>query len=226
MGFYAVVMTPENVYRPPAIVPETLHSTFTRDEWHYMGKAFAAWFLGGSLLLALVGTIQFGISLSQFGGQEYLARIVLLEVFARYGAGIVIAAACNTLILVTHRRVKAEILQPVQNVSLWVPGCLGLTTPIAMALIFGFSLAIITYWVGVPWADSWKGMQRSWRWVDIVSSSLSVMVIAALLVALVPQIMRLLFRFRGWLILKFIITAQVTGLVFSVVRSIWNVVLH
>ncbi len=223
--FVNVPMTPENVYRPPAIVPDANHSTFTHDEWRYMAKVFAAWFLGGSLLLAIVETSQFSFALSQFGAQEYTTRLVTMTVFFRHGAGLVIFAACNTLVMVTHRRAKAEILRPVQKLPLWIPGCLGLTTPIAMALICGFSLAIITYWIGLPSADSWNHMQGVIRWVDVASSILSVMVVTALLVALVPQIMRLLFRFRGWLILKLIIMAPVTGLVLAVVRPVWKAIL-
>ena len=103
------------------------------------------------MFFALVGTLPFGMSLSQFGAREYLARVVMLEVLSRYGASLVSSAACNTLVMVTHRRAKASILQPVQKLPWWIPGCLGLTTPIAMALIFALSLVIITYWVGVPW---------------------------------------------------------------------------
>jgi hypothetical protein len=217
-------MISDDVYRPPAIEPEANHSTFAPDEWRYKKKVFAAWILGGSVFMALYETLLFGWSLSQFGGEEYTARVVLLDVFARSGTGVVIFAACNTLVMVTHRRTKAEVLEPVQHVPLWIPGVLGLTTPIAITLILGLSLALITYRMGVPWTDSWKGIQTSVRWTDFVISILCVVVITALVTALIPQVMRLLFRFRGWLILKFIVIAFAIAPILSVVRLVWNVI--
>lgn len=218
-------MTTDDLYRPPAVERAANHSTFAPDEWRYMAKVFAAWFLGGSLLIAFVGTWQFGMVLSQFGAEEYLGRVVMLEVLGRSGASLVMVAACNTLVMVTHRRAKAAILEPVQKPPWWIPGCLGLATPIAMAVMLGSSLVITTYWVGVPWAASWKGLQAGMRWIDFASSILSVTVVAALLVALVPQTMRLFLRLRGWLLLEIIIASQVIGSVTYLIHSAWNAVL-
>lgn len=185
---------------------------------------FAAWFLGGSLLLTLVDMWQMNWALSQFGGQEYLARVVVLSVLGSYGPALPIAAACNTLVMVTHRRAKAAMAQPVQRVPWWICGFLGSVTPMAMALIVGLSLAIITYGIGVPWADSWKGIQAAFQWRYVATAVLSVVVTAALLVALVPHVMRLLFRFRGWVIVNCIISVQVSGVVLYVVGAVLNAI--
>jgi hypothetical protein len=197
---------------------------FSREEWIYMAKVFAIWFLGGSLLLTLVMIWQMNWALSQFGGQEYLARVVTLAIPASYGPGLPIAAACNTLVMVTHRRSNAGIMQPVHPVPWWIAGCLGLTTPLAMALIFGMSLAIITYEIGVPWADSWKGIQVAFQWRYMATAVVSVVTTAAIMVALLPRVMHVLFRFRGWVILKCIVLVQLSGVVLYPVLSIWNAI--
>jgi len=189
-----------------------------------MGKAFAAWFLGGSLWLALVPTLQLGFALSQFGAQEYVTQIVTWNVISRDGATLVIFAAGNTLVMVTHRRAKATILQPVPKLHLWIPACLGFTTPLAMALICGWSVAISTFFMGVPWADSSKHLGRTLHFTDFAGSILSVLVGATLVVVLAPQMMRLLIRFQGWLILKFIIVMQVTRLALAVVGLVWKAI--
>jgi ABC-type transporter Mla maintaining outer membrane lipid asymmetry permease subunit MlaE len=58
----------------------TRKSVFPRDEWLYIAKVFSAWLLGGSLLIALVLTGQFYLAFSQFGGEEYIGRVVALAI--------------------------------------------------------------------------------------------------------------------------------------------------
>jgi hypothetical protein len=216
----------EDRYRGPASdEPAADTSRLSKEEWRYAAKVFATWFLGGSVLWTLILIWQSNWALSQFGGQQYLARVVVLQLFNLYGAGLPIAAACITLVMVTELRVKAAKLEPVHPVPWWIGGCLGLTTPVAMALILGLSLAIITYGVGVPWADSWKGIQVAFGWSYFASAILSVVSASMLLVVLTPRLMRLLLRFRGWVILKCIVLMNVIGLVLHFILSMWNAIL-
>lgn len=216
----------EDRYRPPSSnEPAADTSRLSKDEWRYAAKVFVAWFLAGSVLIALVATWQNNFALSQFGGQEYLARVMTLAIPGSYGPMLSIAAACIALVMVTERRARAAIPRPVQRIPWWVAGFLGLITPIAMALILGSSLAIITYGVGVPWADSWKGIQAAFKWRDVASAIFSVVITSALLSALVQRVTRVLFRFRGWVFLKCIVLMNVSGVVLGLVLSVWNAIL-
>jgi hypothetical protein len=211
-------MTDDDVYRPPATEWFENHSTFSPEEWRYMARVFALWFFGSAILVAVVATWQMQTSLSAFGGDEYLPRVMTLAIVGEIGAGLVIASAGNTLVMVTERRAKRAELAPVQRLPWSIVGGMGSATPIAMVLILGLSLAISTFLVGIPWDTSWSNVRASWHWDDVAISILSVIVGAVVLVANVSQVMRVLFRFRGWLILKLIVMSQALGLLLYLVQ--------
>lgn len=215
----------DDAYRAPRAEPVTEHSTFSAEEWRYLGKVYASWFFGGVLLLAMVVTGQIYFSLSQFGGQEYLARVVTLSVLSQYGPGLVMAAACNTLAMVTERRAKRAIVEPVEKVPWSLVGLFGVLSPMAMGLILGLSLAIITFVVGIPLDTSWTGIRAGAHLRDMVISTIAVVVCAFVVVGTVSQTMRILTRFRGWLLLKFIITNQIMGLIFVLVKTMVTLIL-
>ena len=186
-----------------------------------MAKVFAWWILGGSLLFALVVTWQAGMALSHFGRWKNFAHVAGILVLGNFGPELLIAAACNTLVMVTERRASSAMVQPVRQVPWWIAGFLGLIAPIAMALIFGLSLMSIAY-SREFWAVSWKGIQMAFQLGHFGASVLSVVITAALLVALGPYIMRILLNVHGWFILKCIVLMQVANVVLYPLLSVWN----
>ncbi len=210
-------MNSNDVYRPPAAESPPIHSTFSKEEWRYSVRTFVAWLVGLSILLAVVLTTQYYLSLSQFGGETHLARFITLAVF-QYAPGVVIGSACNTLAMVTERRAKDANREPVQRVPWSIVGILGSATLLAAGLFWVVSLSFVTFAVGVPWGQSWTGILSLACWSDLAISLLSVVLGAVVLVASVGPTMRLLLRFRGWLILKFIVMAQAMGLLLYMVR--------
>ncbi|HRI68245.1 MAG TPA: hypothetical protein PK156_28645 [Polyangium sp.] len=218
-------MNSDEVYRPPAGYEPAEHSRFSAEEWRYMGRVFLLWLVGGALLLALVRTGQNYFALSQFGGEEYLARVMTIEVVSRNGPGLVIAAACNTLAMVTERRAKRSILEPVSEVPWSVIGLLVALSPVATGLILALSLAIITFIVKIPFDTSLVGIRAGMHLRDVVISISAVLACAFGIMGVISQVMRVLSRFRGWLLLKFIIVSQIVGVLFSLVDRMASLVL-
>ena len=107
---------PDNPYEPPHADVASPHSTFSPDEWRTMAKVFGGWVLGGALVLTSVLALQMNMALSQFGGQEYLARVMMISVTNQYASMLIVASICNTLVMVTERRAKRhpDSLRPIE----------------------------------------------------------------------------------------------------------------
>lgn len=192
------------IYRPPIADVEPNHSAFSADEWRYMAKIFAYWVVGGALVLSCFTTWRFHFALSQFGGQEYLGRIVALAAADLQAPSLVLAAACNALVMVTERRTKAGVTEPVQRLPGTIAIILVLLTPLVMALMLGIALACTALMVGIPSYESLRGVLKHVHPRDLSIAIAPVVVGAFVIVVSTPHIMRVLARFQGWLLLKYL----------------------
>lgn len=200
-------MTLENPYRPPAPIPETAHSTFSPDEWVYITKVFGACLVFWAILVAMYTTWQTHFALSQFGAEDYLGRIVALTIPAQHGATIVLLAAINAFVMVTHRRTKRKILEPVQTISWSLVGLLLVVTPMTITLTLGMSLFASVLLFGLAWNQTFSSLQQGLHLFDAARAMLLVLLCGTILVLLAPGVMRRLLRFPGWLFGKIAVTS-------------------
>jgi len=217
-------MTLENPYQPPATPAATPHSVFSRDEWLYMAKVFSAWLLGGSLLIALVVTGQFYLALSQFGGEEYVGRVVALAIPGQYGAILVMIAAANTLVMVTHRRTKSGILDPAQSIPWAIVPLLTFLAPLMIAWMLALSLFSSAILFGIPWDHTWTSMRQGLHFGDAGRAMFTVFLSGIILVFFSHSIMRRLARIQGRLLLKILLTSQAMGLCVYLLQAMTSVV--
>ena len=213
-------MTNENAYQPPAEASPTNHGAFSADEWSYITKVFTAWLIGLAIWYAGVLTFSFHFSLSQFGGTEYLARVALLALTGEYGPQIVTLASFNTLVMITDRRAKRELLQPVDGLPWWTGAALGLAVPVAMFVATVTSLLLITFVAEIPWATSWQSARKSYGLRDVGFVLIQWLPPTLVLMFASAPLMRFLLRFRGRLILKLFATMFVVGALLHPLRKI------
>ncbi len=210
---------PDNPYEPPLVDVVSPYATFSREEWRTMGKVFGWWVVGGAVVLTSVVAFQMNMALSQFGGQEYLARVMTMGITNQYASTLVIASMCNTLVITTDRRAKRDVLVPVRRLPLLVIIWAALATPIAMALMLALT-TVITYRLDIPVNASLKGFAQGFHGTDVVLSILTVLLLSAAFVGSISQLMAILLRFRGRLILKCIILTQASGLLLYVIQRV------
>lgn len=210
---------PDNPYEPPHADVASPHSTFSPDEWRTMAKVFGGWVLGGALVLTAVLALQMNMALSQFGGQEYLARVMMISVTNQYASMLIVASICNTLVMVTERRAKRNIFVPVQRLPLIVPIFSAFAVPIAMIVMLALTIGI-AHGLDIPLSASWKGLEIGFHGIDVALSTLAVLLLSAALSAHISQLMEIFLRYRGRLILKCLIVTQVSGFVLYVIQRV------
>lgn len=213
-------MTLENPYQPPAVSPLAAHSGFSRDEWFYMAKVFSLWLLVSSFLVAFIVTGQMHFALSQFNSEGFLGRITALTLPGQYGAAIVMFAASSAFVMVTHRRTKREILEPVQTFPWFLVLLLSVVTPIAITLALAMSLFTSGLLFGLPWNQTLLSMKQGLHPIDCARSMLVVFLCSTVLTFAAGPLMRRLIRIRGWLMLKIIAVSQFLGLVVFIFQSV------
>jgi hypothetical protein len=210
----------DNPYQPPADSDVIAQSTFSQDEWRYIAKIFSAWLIAVAILVALYITTQMFLSLSQFGGENYLGRVLALAIPAQYGAALVIMAASNTFVMVMERRSKQKTKQLPPRFPWWIVLFLTIVTPLTIAFTLAASQLSSALLFGISLGATWTSMRQGIHWEDIGRASFAVFSTSIILVLIASRIAQILHRFAGWLILKVIVVGQVFGLLVFMIQSV------
>ncbi len=205
----------ENAYEAPVEEAPTNHSRFSADEWRYMANEFTAWLVGFAIWCACILVAQLHYTLQTFNAEKHIAGILFVSTARDLSVHIVFIAAINTLVMVTERRAKRELLQPVLFAPWWTPGILVLALLVANVVAIGLGLILTTFAVGIPWLTSWESVCRTFVPKDLMFPIIYMGALTPLLMFCTGPWMRLQFRFRGRLILKLLVAMFLMGLVKS-----------
>lgn len=210
---YTRAVTNENPYQVPAGHSSANHSTFSADEWRYMAKVFAAWLVGFAAWSACVRVAQLHYALQTFNAERHIAGIHFVSTARDLSIHITFIAAFNTLVMVTERRAKREILQRVLFAPWWTPGVLVLALLVANLVAIGLGLILTTFVVGIPWLTSWESIRTHFLPKDLLFPVIHIIPMTFLLMFGIGPWMRAQFRFHGWLIPKLLVAMFLVGLV-------------
>lgn len=157
------------------------------------------------------------LSLSQFGGENYLGRVLALAIPGQYGAALVMMAASNTFVMVMERRSKQKPKQLPPRFPSWIVFFLTIITPLTIAFTLAASQLASALLFGISLGATWTSMQQGIHWGDIGRASFAVFLTSIVFVLIASKVAQILHRFAGWLILKIIVVGHLWGLlVFSI----------
>ncbi len=211
----------EDRYRGPASdEPAADASRLSKEEWRYAAKVFAIATLAWSILCGLWLTMQTIYALRAFNAEARVAGIVAVSAFREVASRSVQAAVCLALVLMVHRRTKADIPPP--RSGLFAPMFLivPVVTPLAGILICTVSMLFLVYGYDQPFALAWESIDKTFRFSDVAIGILRAAASSFVVAAFGADLARLLARVQGWPILKYIILSFVAGVVASIESSV------
>lgn len=212
-------MVDENAYQAPAETPVANHSTFSADEWRYMAKVFAAWLTGYAIWDACITVAQISYGLRVFSADRFVASLYLTSLVLSGSVRITFCAVVNTLVMVTERRAKREITQAIQRLPWWIGGVWSLAILWGMLVALGVCVLIVVFVLDIDFEVLSEPLGRLVVRSDIPLVVMQIIPMTLLLMFGTAPLMRLQFRFRGWLIPKLLVAMFLVGLVVGFVYN-------
>ncbi len=218
-------MIPDDVYRPPSSDESAADtSRLSKDEWRYAAKLFVIATLVLSILNGLLLTLQTILALRAFNLEARVAGIVAVSALRQVGLLAVQLAVCIALILVVHRRTKANIPPPQTGLLLPMFLIVPLVTPIAGVIMCTVSMLFLMFGYDQGFAIGWDAIHKTFVFSDAIIGMLLAAAGSIVFAGPSAELARLLARVRGWAILKCFIASFLTGVVTSLVGTVvWQV---
>lgn len=219
-------MTSDDVYRPPsADAPPANHSTFSAEEWRYIGKVFAWWVVGASIVVGVGLTVQTVYALKAFSAAGRTGGIVAVSALRQMAPTVVIFAASSTLVMAIERRTERRLPPPSQELPLLALASFFAALPVVNSIILGVSFATNTVYYDGSAADFWTSIDSTVGMGDFAFGTGLLLILAFLLRVSAPGIVRQLGQFPGLLLLKYFLAAVtcvvVGGNLGNLMANIW-----